>query len=423
MKKVIIFGVGKSSELVQKCLLNNEVKVVGYCDNDSNKQGVLYNNLPIMAPDVLSHYDFDYMIVATFHYTDVYDQLINLNINDSMIILFFAADYIGNGRYKDIFEFELWHYCTLSQRFNIELDKLNNKVKTLFNNIDYEVAYKMKSDCYKFPIIKSASDTIIKIIEEKCSISRFGDGEFELIEGRPRPKYQSPNPTLARRLQEILKSNLEKHIVAIADNYGALDLYEEDAAMGIRSYLTPSIREDHMRRLDLNKEYFDAYLSRPYIIYKNKEEAFQKFNLIKKIWDKREVVIIEGDKTRMGIGNDLFSNAASVRRILAPSINAFDQYDQILQEALKQKKDVLFLLALGPTATVLAYDLALAGYQAVDIGHIDLEYDWFRSKAKQRMDNKYKYVNEIPNGDKVLDIDDPEYIAQIIKRINNIEIF
>ena len=34
-----------------------------------------------------------------------------------------------------------------------------------------------------------------------------------------------------------------------------------------------------------------------------------------------------------------------------------------------KRKINYFLLALGPTATVLAYDLCKMGYQAVDIGH------------------------------------------------------
>ena len=40
-------------------------------------------------------------------------------------------------------------------------------------------------------------------------------------------------------------------------------------------------------------------------------------------------------------------------------------------------KDKLFILALGPMATVLAYDLARLGYRALDLGHIDIEYEWF----------------------------------------------
>jgi len=30
---------------------------------------------------------------------------------------------------------------------------------------------------------------------------------------------------------------------------------------------------------------------------------------------------------------------------------------------------------LGPTTTVLAYDLYKNGYQAIDIGHVDLEHE------------------------------------------------
>ncbi|MBU4465609.1 MAG: DUF1792 domain-containing protein, partial [Actinobacteria bacterium] len=32
---------------------------------------------------------------------------------------------------------------------------------------------------------------------------------------------------------------------------------------------------------------------------------------------------------------------------------------------------------LGPTATVLAYDLHRAGYRALDLGHIAKSYDWW----------------------------------------------
>ena len=44
--------------------------------------------------------------------------------------------------------------------------------------------------------------------------------------------------------------------------------------------------------------------------------------------------------------------------------------------------EYLILLALGPTATVMAYNLAQKGYQAIDIGHIDIEYEWYRMGAK-----------------------------------------
>ena len=48
-------------------------------------------------------------------------------------------------------------------------------------------------------------------------------------------------------------------------------------------------------------------------------------------------------------------------------------------------KDSLFALALGPTATVLAYDLSLQGYQALDLGHIVKSYDLY-CKNNKRVD-------------------------------------
>ena len=39
----------------------------------------------------------------------------------------------------------------------------------------------------------------------------------------------------------------------------------------------------------------------------------------------RDVIICEGEKTRMGVGNDLLDNCKSIKRIICPSENAFDK--------------------------------------------------------------------------------------------------
>ena len=123
---------------------------------------------------------------------------------------------------------------------------------------------------------------------------------------------------------------------------------------------------------------------------------------MKGIWEGRDIIFIEGEKSRLGVGNDLFDNAQSIHRILCPPCNAFNSINRIRAEACKQNKNVLFLIALGPTATVLAYDLFKAGYQAIDIGHVDVER---------------KYVNEALNGSQVADAGE-EYNRQIITKIN-----
>ena len=108
------------------------------------------------------------------------------------------------------------------------------------------------------------------------------------------------------------------------------------------------------------------------------------------------------------------TNAETVERILCPSENAFDVYDNIIKTVLNQDKSKLIIIALGPTASVLAYDLYLEGFQAIDIGHIDIEYEWMLKNAKEKVAIEGKYVNEVENGNTVSDILDDSYKNQII---------
>ena len=56
------------------------------------------------------------------------------------------------------------------------------------------------------------------------------------------------------------------------------------------------------------------------------ELAFSCFTKLRNEWDKKDVIIIEGDKSRIGVGNDYLNNANSVIRILGPAMNAFFIY-------------------------------------------------------------------------------------------------
>ena len=131
---------------------------------------------------------------------------------------------------------------------------------------------------------------------------------------------------------------------------------------------------------------------------KDKSKVGHVVGQLKKIWEGRPVFIIEGRYSCLGIGNDLFDNAKSIRRIICPSQNAFSKYDEIFETATKIiPKDCLILSALGMTATELCYDPSRRGYQAIDIGHIDIEYSWFRMRAKKKCSVPGKAVNEISN--------------------------
>ena len=139
---------------------------------------------------------------------------------------------------------------------------------------------------------------------------------------------------------------------------------------------------------------------------------------LRRIWNDRDCVFIEGVHTCMGVGNDLFDNCYGIERILGPAENAIDKYEEILEEAIKQPKDKLFLIALGPTATVLAYELFKLGYQAIDIGHIDLIYEGYLRKLPNlyEVDIPYKYCSrdEKVLGRIIEEVDFPDYKSQII---------
>lgn len=267
----------------------------------------------------------------------------------------------------------------------------------------------------KTPIVKDTDETLNKIINEKCSVSRFGDGEFSLIYGESL-KFQPYNNDISNRLKEILKSNEKNHIVCIPNVFGEIEWATEKSKKYWQKYL--GLNRSKIYRLLYNgKCYYDTQVTRLYIDLKEKDKVKKRFEKIKLLWKDRDIVIVEGEKSRLGIGNNLFEDSKTIERIICPSINAYSKYEDIFNEVLKQSKSKVILIALGPTATVLAYDLSKAGYQAIDIGHIDIEYEWFLSGVKEKCPVKNKYIGEINGGDIVSETSDNQYFNQIITHI------
>lgn len=248
---------------------------------------------------------------------------------------------------------------------------------------------------YKKPNILSNKETIDKIINEKCSIGRFGDGEFFLLtKEKGLSRYQDINDRLSERLLEIMNSQEEKFLVGIPKIFVPEDLeFRTDSSKKWWNDYLLQHRQRWYKYINFNKIYANACFTRNYIVVKDKSTCKDYFKNIKRIWNNRNILIVEGKYSRLGIGNDLFSNTKSIKRILAPNENAFLKYDEILREVKKQSKDKLVLIALGPTATVLSYDLYKLGYQALDIGYIDVEYEWFLKgiEDKVKIENKYTY--------------------------------
>ncbi len=116
----------------------------------------------------------------------------------------------------------------------------------------------------------------------------------------------------------------------------------------------------------------------------------------------------------------MLNNASSVHRIICPSTNAWESYEKIVETAvaLIPLENSVVLCCLGPTATVLAYDLHKRGYRALDLGHIDIEYEWFKSGTTVMTKIAGKAVNEMHDNSPTENDLPEEYVRQIIARVS-----
>lgn len=264
--------------------------------------------------------------------------------------------------------------------------------------------------------ILGIEDSLNKIKLGNKSIARFGDGELDVIIGKDL-KFQEHNSKLAHRLEEILRSNQDFCIIGVPDVInGFNNLTEESEAFWVRNM--ERTRTTWLEYLNEDMEYATANLTRLYIRHKDRSNCGKYFSMLKSIWEDRDVVVCEGEQTRVGVGNDLLDKCKSVRRVICPSEDAFNKYDEILARLKQESKDTLIIMALGPTATVLAYDLAKEGYQALDIGHFDIEYEWYKRNATKKEKIENKYTNEVSNGNETEEVEDEDYLNQIDSVIN-----
>jgi glycosyltransferase family protein len=322
------------------------------------------------------------------------------------LVFFFLILYsiIFPNKYKKYYFFFLCYLKCIHYYHKLNFKCLSSPREIIFNGLN----------------IFSPEETLDEIIRNNRSISRFGDGEFNLMLGQ-KIGFQEVNNILITKLNEVLKSNEKGLLIGIFLPYN--DDYLKPYINVTKEYLINWIESRKFELfglIDLNRKYYSSFITRFYIDSKDKSKVPDYIKKLKQIWENKDILIIEGEKSRLGIGNDLFNNSKSIKRILCPAENAFNVYDKIIDEAKKIDKSNLILLALGPTSTVLAYDLYKLGYHAIDIGHIDIEYEWFLRNATERIPIANKYVNEI-SGNKYNfgNFNDTKYYKEIISIITN----
>lgn len=206
---------------------------------------------------------------------------------------------------------------------------------------------------------------------EGASIARYGDGELKLCLGR-NACAQEHNSIIAGRLRQILLESSAPCLVGIPRPTKLMSAQKQ-------IFWEPYTKLPYTALFSPKIQYVSSFITRPDSAPGIYNEAY--FEDIKLLWEDRNVVLVNGSNRPLDKDITIFENC-TYRRLEVFSQNAFEEYRTLFNLCLKEPKDTLFVLAAGPTATVLAYDLAKEGYQALDLGHIGMFYARFkRGKA------------------------------------------
>lgn len=256
--------------------------------------------------------------------------------------------------------------------------------------------------------VHTVDETIDELLHTEKSMVRFGDGEILMIKGGDL-MLQKASPEIAAGLAEILRYREDDLIVTIPGIFETLSDHRKASRQFWRDHLL-FCRKIYEKYCNPDRVYYSTFVSRCYYYPEDRSGVGAQFAKIRKIWENRDIVVVEGTRTHNGVGNDLLDAAHSVERIICPPSDAYGALPEILEECLRYDRDRLFLLSVGVAAKFLAVELFKRGYRVLDIGNMDMEYEWYvrRSPGKCRLE-KHEIEGEAANREAGYS----EYLSQV----------
>lgn len=208
-------------------------------------------------------------------------------------------------------------------------------------------------------------ELIEKILKEQKSLIRYGDGEFDIIEGKS-IHYQEYSLELGERLNAILctyikNENSLSYIVAMPEYFfnscGLRILFSR-----LRLSAWSHARYLFKKRYDKKVYYGDAFL-----FHKDNEQEYSK------IWEKagiRKIIFVHNNIKYAEIFEQKYKIKTDFVKI--PPKNAYRIVDCILQRiktVVANDKKAMVIVSAGPCGKILVYELAQEGIWAIDTGH------------------------------------------------------
>lgn len=245
-----------------------------------------------------------------------------------------------------------------------QIQRFFNRIKWKLSSVNektYE-SFIENIDSARHPEVKTIDETIDVLTNEKKSIARYGDGEYFLCFGR-NIGFQHKDKTLQKRLIEVLTIPNPNCVIGIPEfrknrlTYFWKQFWFENFKL-VTKLLNPKIT------------YFNQSISR--------EINLEQIKSLSQLWENKHVVFVTGKGSRFNPEHEIFKNVSSYDCVYGQPKNAWQDYNRLLNEITEKAgiTETIVILAIGPTATILAYDLSnIQNVQAIDIGHITNVYD------------------------------------------------
>ena len=300
-------------------------------------------------------------------------KIINADLGDTRELL---DEYVREG-------YNVKYLINSFELFSVEKKQLI--ISRFYNYYMYEFREKInkKEDCIL--VIKYLLDKKLPMIA------------YSYLKKIDDPKLTIKKSEIIEMLKRVLGYQYEGMIVTIPEIFDDLSIYRKESELFWQDHLFFS-RRIYEQYCDVKKPYYNTSVSRFYYAQKDKSKCHEWIEGIKQIWKDKDVVVVEGIRTHNGVTNGLLDTAKTVERIIGPASGAYEKLDKIFSCCCEYPKDRLFLISLGVAAKSLTERLFLEGYRVLDIGNLDMEYEWFLMQAKTKVKiPKHEIVGEEAN--------------------------
>lgn len=237
-----------------------------------------------------------------------------------------------------------------------------------------------------YPRVSTSNNELLTKIREGYSLSRFGDGEYAILKANIGNRVYFDTATLGakKRLLEVLTSPIEKHVVAlIHEDVVASQLIFSNVLSQFKSIKSLF----YGARMPIFSEFDNDMLA----LYRSLGErpCVYEAGLLRNsthaehisLWGERNVLYVTGSReTSEKYGytvEQIFFGAKSVDTIETVTEQALSRnYDEILNKVIQHDNvgSKMIFISQGMAGSVLAYDLAKLGLQAIDFGQPFINY-------------------------------------------------